>query len=158
MGYQSTRWDQHSSWEAIDAADRSAGGQGWVDLVRAYRPMPEPPRGRIRLEMPVLMAWLILSGLWPGLWSWLGLGAALVAFSLFIRGACREYHLPGQAGLYRALGLGQMATSLSFAVDFGPLWPLVGLYWAGVVLAWLVLEFRHLARLSRQDAARRYRP
>src|SRR5512143_2327851 len=121
--YGRTRRPGGSSWEAIDAADRAGGASGptWADLMQVYRRVPDPPQGRIRLEMPVLMSWLILSGLWQGLGPWLVLGGALTLFSFFIRPACREYRLTGQAGLYRAMGLGQMATSLAFVISLGPL-------------------------------------
>jgi hypothetical protein len=32
----------------------------------------------------------------------------------------------------------------SFIAKLGPLWPFIGLYWLGVILAWIITELRTL--------------
>jgi hypothetical protein len=99
----------------------------------------------------LLILWILLTGFFIGFVPWVLLGLGVVIFSLVMRKPYREARLRGQAGVYRALGIGQILLGISFVYDYGPLWPLVGAFCAGAVLAWLVIEVRHLELLPKPE-------
>lgn len=108
----------------------------------------EPPDDlRVRFAMPVLILWVMLSGFLRGTVPWLGLGFALAIYALSARKGFRRYGLAGRGYVLAAMGAGQMLVSIAMAVNLAALWPVVGLYWAGVFLAWAVVELRGVGNM-----------
>jgi hypothetical protein len=147
-------------------------GAGWGDLDSEYRArgedtpqdptLPrsgfswrfvktgEPPDDlRVRYAMPVLILWVMLSGFLRGFVPWLVLGFALAIYALSARTAFRRYGLAGRGWVLTAMGIGQMLLSFALVLNVDLIWPLVGLYWVGVLLAWAVVELRGLSGLWR---------
>lgn len=141
----------------------------WEAMDVDYRPIPLPPTllpwralmtrhpsreilvQRTRLEVPVLLAWIVLSGCFPGFPIWIATGGAMLAFSFFMREPFELCGLQGQAGIYRAIGAGQLAVGIASIVSFGPFMPLLGIYALGVLLSWAFVEGRHLYRLEARE-------
>jgi hypothetical protein len=152
------------SWAALDAdygdirppppeiqTQLPTSGFSW----RFYSVAPEPPADvRVRLELPALVLWVMISGFWQGLVPWLIMGGALVAYSLGARLAFRQYNLGAQTWVYCAMGLGQIFLSFSYVMSLGPLWPFIGMYWLGVIIAWATVELRSLFRRRGEDGNR----
>jgi len=146
-----------TAWEAMDAD---------------YRVPPEPPTRlpyrdllcwaappaavaqRSRLELPLLLAWLAGSCLFHSPLPWLIAGGAMIGGAQFLRATFAVWGLTGQAGLYRAMGLGQVAVACAAVVGFGPFTPLLGGYGLSVLGSWIFLECRYLYRLERQTMQR----
>jgi hypothetical protein len=124
---------------------------GSPDLQIDYNTAPESLNPRTFIETPFLIVWILLTGFFIGFVPWVLFGLGVVAFSLVMRKPYRAAHLKGQAGVYRALGIGQILLGISFVYQYGPLWPLVGAYCAAAVLAWLVVELSHLELLPKAE-------
>ncbi len=146
-----------SAWEAMDADYRQPPEPPTRlplrDLLRRAVP-PEAVAQRSRLELPLLVAWLAGSCLFHSGLPWLIAGGAMIGGAQFLRATFTVWGLTGQAGLYRAVGLGQIALACATVVDFGPFTPLLGFYGLGVLGSWIFLECRYLYRLERQTAQR----
>ena len=146
-----------TAWEAMDAE---------------YRLPPEPPTSlplrellrlhatpaavaqRSQLELPLLLAWLVGSCLFHSALPWSIAGLGLIGGAQFLRATFALWGLTGQAGVYRAVGLGQIAVACATVVDFGPFTPLLGGYGLSVLGSWIFLECRYLYRLERQAMQR----
>jgi hypothetical protein len=142
---------------------------GWQALDADYRVLPEPPTAlslaellrrdappvavyqRARLEPPVLLGWVAVSSLWLGALPWLVLGLGMIGFSLFMRRTFALCSMAGYAGVYRALGGGQMLLGVVAVTGPGPFAPLLGLYAGCVLLAWVFVECRYMVRVERQN-------
>ena len=142
---------------------------GWQALDADYRVLPEPPTAlslaallrrdappvavyqRARLEPPILLGWVAVSCLWLGALPWLVLGLGMAGFSLFMRRTFAMCGMEGHAGVYRALGGGQMLLGVVAVTGPGPFAPVLGLYAAGVLLAWVFVECRYMVRVERQN-------
>jgi len=106
---------------------------------------------RARLEPPALLGWVILSCYLLGAVPWLSLGAAMMLFSLFMRRPFALCGMEGHAAVYRALGCGQALLGVVAVTGPGPFAPLLGMYVAGVLLAWIFVEGRYMYRVERQN-------
>jgi hypothetical protein len=104
--------------------------------------VPDDPR--LRFEGLVLLAWVLVSCLWQGLLPWTTLALGLMAYAIVARLAFRQAGLGTRPWIYAALAVGQLMLAASFAVNLGPLWPFVGLYWLVLILAWPLIELRSL--------------
>ena len=146
-----------TAWEAMDADYRVPPEPPTPlplrDLLRSAA-TPAAVAQRSRLELPLLLAWLAGSCLFHGGLSWLIAGAGMIGGAQFLRATFAVWGLTGQAGLYRAVGLGQIAVACAAVVDFGPFTPLLGGYGLSVLGSWIFLECRYLYRLERQALQR----
>ncbi len=142
-----------TAWEAMDAEYRQPPEPPTRlplrDLLRRAAP-PEAVAQRSRLELPLLLVWLAGSCLFHSALPWLIAGLGMVGGAQWLRATFAVWGLTGQAGLYRALGLGQIAVACATVVDCGPFTPLLGGYGLGVLGSWIFLECRYLYRLERQ--------
>jgi hypothetical protein len=140
-------------WEAIDAEYRPPSGPDAPGQIpasgfswRFYHTGDSTATGLLRLTAPLLVVWALASGFVRGLAPWALLGLGLMAFAFLAREPLRRRGLAARAWLLAGLGLGQILLSLSFAYDLGPLWPLIGLYWLGLVVTALATELRGFMR------------
>ena len=142
---------------------------GWHALDADYRALPEPLTAlplaellrrdapplavyqRARLEPPLLLGWIVLACVWLGAVPWISLGLAMIFFSLFMRRTFALCGMEGHAAVYRALGFGQVVLGVVAVTGPGPFAPLLGMYVAGVLLAWIFVEGRYMYRVERQD-------
>jgi hypothetical protein len=112
----------------------------------------QPSDPRVRYERPILLAWLLISCLWQGFIPWVVMGLALIVYAGAARRVFRQYGLVAQPWVYCAAGVGQIMLAWSYIAKLGPLWPFIGLYWLGVVLAWVIVELRTV-RGTRGDSS-----
>jgi hypothetical protein len=75
----------------------------------------------------------------------------MILFSLFMRRTFALCGMEGHAAIYRALGFGQMLLGVVAMTGPGPFAPLLGMYVAGVLLAWVFVEGRYMYRVERQN-------
>ncbi len=144
-----------SHWGDLDSDYRQRGedspqdptmpqsGFSWR-FIKTGEPPDDP---RVRFAMPVLILWVMLSGFLRGFVPWLGLGFALAIYAVSARKGFRRYGLAGRGWVLAAMGAGQMLVSIAMAVNLAALWPVVGVYWAGVFIAWAVVELRGVGRM-----------
>lgn len=143
-----------STWAALDAdyrddrpppPDRSTQLPTVGFSGRFWHVDPEVPADvRLRLEGPVLLAWLLISCFWQGFIPWTVMGLVLIAAAIAARPAFRPQGLGARPWVYGAIGLGQIMLACSYITNLGPFWPFVGLYWLGLILTWVLVELRRL--------------
>ncbi len=75
----------------------------------------------------------------------------MIVFSLFMRRTFALCGMEGHAAIYRAPGFGQMLLGVVAMTGPGPFAPLLGMYVAGVLLAWVFVEGRYMYRVERQN-------
>ncbi|MDQ2806730.1 MAG: hypothetical protein M3Z04_07405 [Chloroflexota bacterium] len=142
-----------TAWEAMDADYRQPLEPPTPlplrDLLRPHA-TPAAVAQRSRLELPLLLVWLAGSCLFHAGLAWLIAGLVMIGGAQWLRATFAVWGLTGQAGLYRALGLGQIAVACATVVNFGPFTPLLGGYGLSVLGSWIFLECRYLYRLERQ--------
>jgi hypothetical protein len=145
-------------WEAMDADYRqpleAPTAVPWRELFRLH-PTPQAQAARSRLEFPVLLTWIFCTTMFSGFVPWLIGGLSMIAFSFFMRRTFEMWHLQGQAGVYRAVGVGELGVALAAVVPFGGLTGLLGLYIAAVLASWIFVETRYLVRIEQQELKQR---
>jgi hypothetical protein len=143
-----------NGWQALDADYRILAelptALPLTELLRRNA-APVAVYQRARLEPPALLGWVTLSWYWLGAVPWLSLGLAMIVFSLFMRRTFALCGMEGHAAIYRALGFGQMLLGVVAMTGPGPFAPLLGMYVAGVQLAWVFVEGRYMYRVERQN-------
>lgn len=122
-----------------------------------FVPAPPPPPvrvvydapllARLKLELPMLWAWIMVSCFFPAPWAWIGWGTGLIAFNCWMRPAYAQRRLTWLFKIYCAAGIGQILAGLTRVFNFTALQPLLGFYALAVLLAWIVLELRYQTHL-----------
>ena len=143
-----------SGWGALDEETRSLPGDpeapGAQDAhtapgfnMRWFGVSPETAADwRVRMEMPALGLWLIVSCFWRGLAPWIVMGALLIGWALFTRVPFKQYRRGAQTWIYAGFGLGQILFALAAFQPMPALWPVVGPAWVALIAAWGVTELR----------------
>ena len=146
-----------SGWGGLDSEYRAGGEDSPQDKTlpqsgfswRFVKTGEAPADPRVRYAFAILVLWLMVSGFFQGFGQWLALGFALAIYAVATRAAFRRYGLAGRGWVLAAMGVGQMLVSFSFAFSLGILWVPIGLYWAGVLIAWALVELRGMTSIWR---------
>jgi hypothetical protein len=101
---------------------------------------------RLRLELPMLWGWILLSCFFHSGWQWLLLGGGLIAFNVWLRPAYEQRKLGWLFRVYVGAGLAQVVAGIGQFVDLGPFRAVLGFYTLGLVIVWMVLELWYQVR------------
>jgi hypothetical protein len=101
----------------------------------------------VRIAMPLLLLWVMLSGFLHGVVPWLILGFLLAVYAVAVRVRFRRYGLAARGWALAGVGLGEMLLGGALALNLSLVWSLVGLYWVLLVGGWIVMELRGIGRI-----------